>query len=530
MGQPVNLVPNNERAFGCEPENPYCTIYALPEDGTENIVFQMKQTPCGNTIVSNGVFNTGTGWTADANIVFADNKAVHVSGVAGTLTQTILAAFSLGDYFKVSFTVTGLSDGFIELFVGEGGAANQTITENGIYTFYIYPDFTNNDLSFIFSALCNGGISNVSVYKMVSNTEVTAKLNDSNGNTVRSFVVFTNEDYITFVTSTFLLDPGCYSVLVIDECVINPSLFTEIFTDTSFANAMDWTVVGSGCTAVVSGGKLTMTAGALQGTAKAIQPFNFPYNQATYFIAEFSTGAINSPDVWAGIFVDGLPFYSVEDVQPNTTYTIYGFYGAPYFNGSELEMDARIFNNAVPTAGQVNELLSVSVKVIPAVDLPQDGGVYTSNCLKMTTDVSHLKVVEGFCEFTNTTLIPNTGSSLGFLFIDGLFWLRARLGVQFSNPHTPTSTDNNLSSNGRTKKAYAQLSKAWDLTFHAVDENMHDTIANIINCDSFQIEGNEYVTDEKEYTANYGENGINAVAESTIEVQKVDGTRFNTNQ
>jgi hypothetical protein len=104
-----------------------------------------------------------------------------------------------------------------------------------------------------------------------------------------------------------------------------------------------------------------------------------------------------------------------------------------------------------------------------------------------------------------------------------------RLNLQFSNPHSPIKTENYLYSNGRKKKAYAQVGKAWDLTFHAVDENMHDTIANIINCDQFTINGNEYITDEKEYTANYGPKGVDPVGESTIEVQKIENTRFNTN-
>ena len=46
MGQPVNLVPNNERAFGCEPENGYCSLYGQEADGTEKIMFQMKQEQC----------------------------------------------------------------------------------------------------------------------------------------------------------------------------------------------------------------------------------------------------------------------------------------------------------------------------------------------------------------------------------------------------------------------------------------------------------------------------------------------------
>jgi len=58
---------------------------------------------------------------------------------------------------------------------------------------------------------------------------------------------------------------------------------------------------------------------------------------------------------------------------------------------------------------------------------------------------------------------------------------------------------------------------------------MHDTIANIINCDEFTIEGNEYITDEKEYSPNWNNKSALDTAEAKIEVQKIENTRFNTN-
>jgi len=139
-------------------------------------------------------------------------------------------------------------------------------------------------------------------------------------------------------------------------------------------------------------------------------------------------------------------------------------------------------------------------------------------------------LVEGFADFTTTTSTSAlAGRSLGFLFVVDRFWLRSRIPVQFSNPHSPIKTENALYSNGTKKKLFAQISKIWDVTFSEVDENMHDTITNIINCDTFKIDGFEYITDEKEYSANYGPKGVDTVGESTIEAGRIDGTRFNIN-
>ena len=517
MGQPVNLVPNNERAFGCEPENGYCVLYGQDEatdtDPAEAIMFEMRQTPCGATIVSNGTFADGSDWTADANVVIAQNKATHVVGTSGEITQALTV--TIGNYYQIEVTVTGMSA--------------YTISENGVYTIYLYDIGDNDDIAFVFSADCDAAISNVAVYKLLNTTEIIATLNTIDGVFVANMTIDLFDDYVLASIDTNSLDEGCYMVQVIDPCEVNVSAMTEAFTDPSFANAGDWTVSGSGLTAVVSGGRFLCTSGAGTGVGTATQPFNFPVGVRTLYYVEFTTGQIESvdPNTNGGIYVDSNPFFVFNGIQPNTTYSSYGIYAADFFNGSELDQQFFFIIDDVYTAGYINEILSVSVLTIP---LSSGTGVFTSNCLKVSADTTGTRVVEGFADLTDESSSPHKGKSLGFLFVDDYFWLRARLGVQFSNPHTPTSTDNNLSSNGRTKKAYAQLSKAWDLTFHAVDENMHDTIGNIINCDSFQIEGNEYVTDEKEYTANYGENGINAVAESTIEVQKVDGTRFNTNQ
>jgi len=524
MGQPVNLVPNNERAFGCEPENGYCSLYGQEADGTEKIMFQMKQEPCIDSLISNGNFLIDADWTHDANVVIADGKATHVVGTSGEIYQSPYAPYSLGDYFSLFVTVTGLGAGQIDVYIGSS-ALIFSITSNGIYQKYWFPPFDNDDLRFEFSADCDGSISNVSAFKLLSEDEITAYLETTDGTFVDDFGIDMIDEYVCFSLPTLPLEQGCYIVQVIDPCEVNVSAMTEVFTDPSFVSAGDWTVVGGGLTAVVSGGRFLCTAGAGTGNGTATQPFNFPTGVRTLYYAKFITGQIESSNVGGGIFIDTNEFYSASGLLPNTTYSKYGIYASDYFNGSELDQQFFLGIDVAGTPGDENEILSVSVLTIP---LSSGTGVFTSNCIKVSADTTGTRVVEGFADEVNP--YPAGNKSLGFMFHRDFFWLRARLGVQFSNPHTPTSTDNNLSSNGRTKKAYAQLSKAWDLTFHAVDENMHDTIGNIINCDSFQIEGNEYVTDEKEYTANYGENGINAVAESTIEVQKVDGTRFNTNQ
>ena len=528
MGQPVNLVPNNERAFGCEPENPFCSLYS--KDSGENIMVQMIQTPCDPTLVLNGSFIFGdTDWNVDANVVVAGQKATHVVGTTGQINQDIYTAYGLGNYFSVTFTVTDMSGGTIELHVGET-AATKIITENGIYTFYVFPAFDDTVLLFEFSADCDGSISNISSFKLLNESEVTAYMIDSNGaiaytmTTIISITVGNMQDRIVFSIPTQLLDEGCYTIQVVDPCAVALATLTERFIDYDFEDAGAWTVATNSGTAFIAGDLFQTVTGATTPTrATAIQAFNIPQGNRLYVelsVAMSGGGGPTSAEV--GIFIeDGGDIIDLLRV-PWPGGMIRRIYEAGY-PPEYLNMGAFI-EDPSGNVGVSNIMTTVSLKTALASDVD---GIFESNCIKIASDVSGTQLVKGTAD--EVAEYPLTNKSLGFLFRRDVFWLQARLALQFSNPHSPIKTENYLYSSGRKKKAYAQVGKAWDLTFHAVDENMHDTIANIINCDVFTINGNEYITDEKEYTANYGPKGVDPVGESTIEVQKIENTRFNTN-
>jgi hypothetical protein len=539
MGQPVNLVPNNERAFGCEPENSFCTLYE--KAAGNSIKVQVIQTPCDPTLVSNGSFIFGdTDWNVDVNVVVAGQKATHVVGSIGQINQDIYSAYSLGNYFSVTFTVTDMSGGTIELHVGET-AATEIITENGIYTFYVFPPFDDTLLLFEFSADCDGAISNISSYKLLDESEVTAYLIDSTGAiayTMTTVIALTSgnmQDRIVFTIPTQTLDEGCYTVQVIDTCTAGSiGSFVERITGGNFSNPANWTVYADPTgSAAVTGGKFvydTINDGSLS-YAYAVQPFAIPTGVKLLVKVVLQTGQIDAP-LNGTVFVGELGVFSINTflssapIQSNQTYTRYFIVEATDLSPSYLEQGFYFdYFLGTGTTG-TNEILDLSIQT---AEITSDGidGVFESNCIQISADVSGTQYVKGYADEVNNHPTPN--KSLGFLFQRDVFFLEARLALQFSNPHSPIKTENYLYSSGRKKKAYAQVGKAWDLTFHAVDENMHDTIANIINCDQFTINGNEYITDEKEYTANYGPKGVDPVGESTIEVQKIENTRFNTN-
>lgn len=539
MGQPVNLVPNNERAFGCEIPNNFCVLYG--QDAGEKIMFQMKQTPCDGTIISNGNFADGTDWTADANVVIAQNKATHVVGASGELYQSL--APITGSYFKVDFMVTGMSAGTLDLYFTQAGMQSKRITENGIYTFYLFDLGDNDNILFLWSADCDASVSNVAVYQLLAESDLQAYLNTVDGAFVRMMTPNLFDEFIVFNTDATTLDEGCYVVEVIDPCVITGEM-TDVFASPDFANPSDWNVTFNIPDAFIyedfSGPGINVfwfdvqtTAPPIPNIAYATQPFSIPTTERLYVEFEVNmqglVGVGTTNNVNVVLFAeDGGDIQEiirkntvvVPGCGPNCIFT--AILPPDFLNSSNTNIGIFIEDTL---GGNVNYIPYAQMRY--AVITDEATGFFTSNCLKVSTDKGNTKLVEGFAD--NVNAFPLGNKSLGFMFVDNLFWLRARLLLSFANPHTPTDTTNILYSSGRKKKANAQLTKAWDLTFVEADENMHDTIANIINCDRFLIEGNDYISEEKEYTADYGEKGTSSVGESTVEVSKVEGTRFNVN-
>ncbi len=529
VGQPVNLVPRLERSFGCNIENKYCVLYgkelATDTKPPETIMFQMEQTPCGDNFIVNGNFAVDETWTHDTDVVFAENKATHIVGAESELSQDI-STYLLGSYYRVSFTVSGMSTGKIDLYFTQSGTPTKSILVNGIYTFYLFDILESTNIVFVYSAECNGSISDVSTYKLLAEGDVVGVLLNSDGMGAGAFTVTPIDEFLLFRQGTSGLEDGCYTVEVQDPC-FEP---IEVLADPQFDDAGAWTVETdcplNDCSSTISGGQLNQFLGTAGNTVtRASQPFNLFITEPTYltFLIEFLP--INDSQQCGFYVADGSDITELvvfEDTIPPSEVRIYTALFLPGdIDPSNLDMGVFINGTYDSDTDNQNVIVRASITRTPVSTF------FTSNCLKVASDVSGTQVVEGFADGVNEA--PFTAKSLGFKFYKDLFWLKARLGLSFQNPHSPLKTENNLFSSGRKKKAYAQVAKAWDLVFDAVDESMFDTISNIVNCDRFVINDNEYITDEKEIDPDWGEKSVSPTAEILIEVQKVIGTRFNTN-
>lgn len=207
--------------------------------GTETITFLTSNSFTGSvTNVSIKLINF-TYWNYNSSWILSDGEACHIPGQIGDLEETVANYIDAGDYYKVSFTVSGRTQGSIAVNVSNVSTGG--ITSNGTFTYWKTPTLAGV-VSISATSTFDGCISGISLYKLKN--DYAAELVDSNGNSYdvsNSFEYY--EDYVTlgFAFEDYDLDGDCYNLKVYDECIITSD---NLVTNGDFANGYtDW--VGS---------------------------------------------------------------------------------------------------------------------------------------------------------------------------------------------------------------------------------------------------------------------------------------------
>jgi len=540
--QPIRMESFPEETFMCSTDQ-YCVHYLKD---TDDIIVQMKQTPCGDDLVDDGTFTEDNYlpywafaygyWEINDNGTEEAGSATKIPGSSGTLTQDVLTSSNVvvNDYLKLTYTVTGMTAG--QLTVLLGGNTSRVVTENGTYTDYVLMIVVSDMLlSFSANSTFDGSVSEVSCYLLKHNFDGAAILQDLDGNLVASPTLTDYaDDRVIFTWNTDSIDEGCYRVAIVDECdplftgVTNVELNLDVPIDDSPPGG--WLLGGSGATGAISGGfwSQTTVATAAQNLNRAGRGFAAAIADGTYvFKVEIITGSQDTDrsdstlEVWLcdGFYTTGSSnLVTITNPQPNLTYTLYVI-------AAKVTSDVGFLiiqdNRGSSTAGQVNQVASVSIKYGDVLSVTNIYG-YESNCLKVKTDLDDMALFRG-------QTIEDTNSvdeySMGFYFITPFNHLQIRVPASFTNPHRPIKQDAYLYSTGSKKKTFAQLDKAWDLVIHAVDENAHDVISTILNMEYCYINGNRYICEDKDYSADWAK-GEASVAEAVVEVSRVGDVIF----
>lgn len=533
--QPVRLEKSLEREYSCGTSS-YCSLY---KKSTDDIILQLKQTPCDDSLVFDGDFlqvDYGSYWSFTYGSWLINTETGYAEKIPGTsdiLYQDILASLpfvNANDYFEVRYTITGMTAGQMTVYLS--ATSVNVVTENGTYIEYVPVAALGNLLEFDANDLFDGRISKVSVYRLKKESEFTGqfKLYDANDTfRISPTSLECYDDRVNVKFETGGLSDGCYKVVVIDDCFdyFSADPGDEIISDPTFDFISDWAFTGSGGT--VSGGVYVQTtiigAGNNNITFYNVNPI-LPTGAKAIKI-EIQTGTITDPNITLSIYAGVLYgsytlIHTFINVQSSSTLS----FQLPFdFDASWDSIKVNV-NNPVAVAGHVNQLTSFSIKSGDLLELVSTYG-YVSNCLSVKTDTGDALLIHG-------QPLEDVGSvdeySNGFLF-KGIFQrLSARLFGTFTSPHQPTNKGSYLGSDGVKIPTFAQKDKAWDFIFHPVDDNMHDTIAAMLNMRYFYIGESltyrtRYISEDKDYSADWAK-GEATEAESIVELSRVSGVVF----
>ena len=122
----------------------------------------------GAELVTNGGFDTDSGWIKDAGWTIAAGVASCVNGERQFIEQNI--GVEAGHIYQLTFEVTAYTEGQIHPFIGSRRGTNRNAT--GIYTEAITAEDTGN-LRFRggVKSSFTGSIDNVSVKEMIGTTQ-----------------------------------------------------------------------------------------------------------------------------------------------------------------------------------------------------------------------------------------------------------------------------------------------------------------------------------------------------------------------
>jgi hypothetical protein len=208
-------------------------------------------------------------WDPNGSWMLQDGLACHISGTSGTLEESVADYIIADGYYSIRVAVTGLVSGSVDVMISDVVAG--TIDANGIRTLYATPT-VDGVVSFVPSINFVGCISFPDYngtwggLRALRN-DYLMEVVDSDGNRYDiSDDVAYFENYVTlnFNFETYELGYGCYTVEVLDRCLVEGINLIENgdFTDGS----AHWILNNGGGQYTFAGGTCTFRFSPIEGS------------------------------------------------------------------------------------------------------------------------------------------------------------------------------------------------------------------------------------------------------------------------
>ena len=448
-------------------------LFCQPTEQGDNITFQFLAAETVN-LVADGTFPDGShdsicgvhSWCGQGWGII-NNTIVHLVNNINSLTQ--LSVFTIGDYFKLTYTITGITT---NQFVTD--AFSNTITQDGTYTFYKI--WTDAPVSLNFRPTSNftGAISSVSVVQIATASDYTIE-------------IFNVETGLTIVTVPPLAITGS----------------TENNVITVDFNWAEDVAVTNGCREIhvfLQGGSVGDPGNLFEDT--------FGTNQGWIILGSVSIGALCPAACYAftGNFVDVM---AIVILEVGTEYTITYDVGA-YVSGTVVVRVGATEGTTRSGPGTYTETLKCTVNgnlvflfsavagagslcvtnVIVSKTNNLDG---ISECFDLQTshDCSFLWVWSNENRWGNFDYSAIIGGSIT------KFQHKLRLICKFRGTKYPSERNIGEDSAGVKAVDYYNMRRTKLLDINFAPDYIHDAIAAFWAHDNRTINGTSYIMDDE---------------------------------
>lgn len=464
---------------------------------------------------------TFSDWDLNGNWNINDGIACAVGGTTGALEETVTNYILNGEYWQLTFTITGRTVGTITPYIAN--QAGVAISENG--TFTIYKTATADGvIKFVPSANFDGCISLPDARKLKNDYVAALYINEDTYDISPYIEYYENYVTLNYNPEDDSLPYGCFSIEITDTCDVqfDEIVYNGLFAGGSGNTCPNWTKNNDGTMYNFDSSNCALIRSSSGQTNFPIlkNDQNFNLVAGNYEISFEIISNTDTAGIGVAISLDSVYFSTYFTTVGTHTYTINGYDPAnPVISPNNLQRVQVIGNFRFDGAPHTGTIVvdNVSVNRVAPFD-----ATYTSECINYQPDHQNTRLLQAYSD----------QPAFGFEFENTGFVLQQRMVIKSYNPFQNKTKIVSVTGNGNSRVNYSESTKFWKVTTDFLSESAHTALSAMIDMDHFLIGNN--VDDLEEYTAEpdaYNpdwRDGDYDLAPFTMNVRKTQGgTLFN---
>lgn len=412
------------------------------------------------------------------------------------------------DYQQVIIEFENIISGSVTITNGLG-TSDATISQNGIYTFYMTNLHFDNRIEFKPTSDFVGTIKSIKVYTLNNDYSIYLLNEDNSIYLALNPYITYEKDFLTVKYDTCDIPEGCYKIGVFDPCGENVN--REEVSNPTFNATDQWTADSGGYIGTLYDGYFEIINFGFLG-AMLYPPAsqeNLTCTGTHRFYVTFGDVEIPNTEVTFYVGCGGFQSHTFT-VNSNKTY----FFDFTAGTGDILQYVQINY----PNEGTII-ITKISLKPVGACG-SQSGVNNISNCLNFAITQQCAKVVEGYAD--------GAKNDLGFYFSPDNFRLSARYKVLKFNPYYPVEAEDYKYSDGNRRIIYAEREKFYEVLFDYIDEDALDSLTAMFLCEVFTVDGVQYYVKPEDFKPEWAKDGGQMLAQLRVQMRKAKGTIYHS--